>query len=124
MDITPLIPEGINIINGYGNGSFVINKQEHKGSVMLKSDWLKDWTAQSFAEVNFDSLQEIIKVKDSIELLIIGCGEKQLFLNPELKRLLNKENIVAEVMVTGAACRTYNVLITEGRAVAAALIAV
>jgi uncharacterized protein len=60
----------------------------------------------------------------SVELLLIGTGARMAQIDRTLRQALRADGVVIEVMDTGAACRTYNVLMAEGRRVAAALIAV
>jgi uncharacterized protein len=123
MDITPIIPQGKNIIRGYGNMAFKINDDEYKGNIVLLPNQVEIWDAKAGGEIVAKSL-EIITKNDEIEILLIGCGEVHIPLPQDLSRYFSSFNIGVEIMTTGAACRTYNVLLAEGRNVAAALIAV
>ena len=64
----------------------------------------------------------MLAIKPRIELLLIGCGARFAMVGPDVRRALKKEQISIESMDTGAACRTYNVLLGEDRRVGAALI--
>lgn len=124
MDITPLIPKGKQIIKSYGDGGFTINEERYEGSILLLPDRVTTWPITEFTHIKQATIQEIIDLTEEIELLLLGCGTTQEFLDPGIKRLLSQRKIPSETMDTGAVCRTYNVLLAEGRRVAAALIAV
>lgn len=125
MDITPLISEEKKVIKGYGAGIFKINSDEvFTQSICVLPDSVHHWQAQQPQDITLESLQIIINHKDDVELLLIGCGETHQPLPPPLHRQLKEHGIATEMMTTGAACRTYNVLLGEGRKVAAALLVV
>jgi uncharacterized protein len=75
-------------------------------------------------EVSEAGLAEVITGSDMVDLLLIGCGASMRPVPHELRAALRSVGIAVEPMNTGAACRTFNVLLAEGRRVAAALIAV
>jgi uncharacterized protein len=123
MDITPIIPQGKNIIKSYGNMAFKINDAEYSGNIILLPDRVDVWDIKSAENIATESLQ-IITQNDTVEILLIGCGEAHMPLPPDLYQYFSDFNIGVEIMTTGAACRTYNVLLGEGRNVVAALVAV
>lgn len=123
MDITPQIEDGYNIIDGYGNGAFKINGVERLGSLIILPKQITNWSVTDFVQINSKSFDFLLN-RDDVDLLLIGSGEKHLPLNSSLQQYFAKNNIAVEVMTTGAACRTYNVLLSEGRNVVAAIIAV
>lgn len=123
-DITPLIPKGRKVIESYGDGGFTISEEKYNGSVIVFAGEVVEWNVKTFKELSLASLSTIQKRKDDIEILLIGCGNVAEFLDEEILEGLKKSSIVADVMDTGAACRTYNVLLSEERKVAATLIAV
>jgi len=82
---------------------------------------VSDWNIDSIADFNEETLQLIFDMQP--ELLLIGCGKSQIFLPPATQALFIRRNIGYEVMITAAACRTFNVLVNEGRNVVAALLA-
>lgn len=124
MDITPVIPKARQTLTGYGDGGFKINGERMEGSVLLTADASASWNATSFSDIDFNALLFWCEQNREIEILLIGCG-KTLMQPPAVFRAnLRKINIALDVMDTGAACRTYNVLLAEERKVAAALIAV
>jgi uncharacterized protein len=124
MDITPIIPSGKNIIKAYGNMGFKINDTEYHSSLIVLPNKISAWNITSPAQIAIDPLQFALENAANIEILLIGCGEVHMALPPEISQHFNQMNIGVEIMTTGAACRTYNVLLSEGRDVAAALMAV
>ena len=123
-DITPLIPEGRKVIEAYGDGGFKVTLERIKGSMIIFPEQAIAWKVSCFEEITLESFQSIVDAHDMVDVLLIGCGQQQQFLAPDLERALRQKGIVPEVMDTGAACRTYNVLLSEERRAAAALIAV
>lgn len=123
-DITPSVPQGRQLIQGYGNGGFRIGGNAHEGSVIVLPERTLPWTVTAYAEITFDSLAPVYADGAGIEVLLIGCGPRMEMPDTALRDALKTHNIVADVMDTGAACRTFNVLLAEDRAVAAALISV
>ena len=123
-DITPTVPQGRQLIHGYGGGVFRIAGQVHSGSVIVLPDRTISWSVGAYEEISVFSLADIFAADTSIEVLLIGCGPRMGMPRPEIRDALKECSIVPEWMDTGAACRTFNVLLAEDRAVAAALIAV
>lgn len=78
------------------------------------------WAISYFKELNHSHFEDLIKQQP--DLIIIGTGIQQLFISPNIIQTLMKKNIGVECMNNHAACRTYNILMTEGRHVALALI--
>lgn len=120
MDITPLIREGANVITGYGNNSFSINQQKYEGSIFLLPSSVTSISSLHLDTIDLSIIELLERYKPQIDLLLIGCGLIHRSTPPSLKAL----GLPCETMTTGAACRTYNVLLTEERKVAALLVAV
>lgn len=123
MDVTPDIPEGRQIIQGYGDLRFRITNEVYEGSVLVFPDRTLAWPVQSFEQVTAESL-EPVRAAAEVEVLLLGCGTRMQLVPQALRAPLREAGVVIEPMDTGAACRTYNVLMAEERRVAAALIAV
>ena len=102
--------KGIRVGDDYINKALILSEQE----------LITDWGVAKVADINEESLQAVFDLLP--ELVIIGTGEKQVFLAPPVQTLFFTRNIGFEVMTTDAACRTFNVLVTEGRKVVAALL--
>lgn len=124
MDVTPLIPEGRQVIEAYGDGGFRITGARHQGPVLVFPEETLSWTVDSFDKLDLASLEPIMRRLPPLEILLIGCGRRMEFVHPELRARVRAAGPVIDVMDTGAACRTYNVLMSEARRVAAALIPV
>lgn len=124
MDITPLIPQGRQIITGYGNGQFKISGEVYTTPVLVFPDRTVQWDIVPGTLVTPAHLEVVLEEEGYIDLLIIGTGKKQDVLPQGIRTALKDVGIALEIMDTGAACRTYNILMAEGRRVAAALIAV
>ena len=124
MDITPTTPEHRQVIESYGGGGFRVAGQVYQGSVLVIPQRTLAWPVARFDDITLESLAPVIAAAVELEILLLGCGP-QLCLPPQdLCAALRGHGLVVEPMDTGAACRTYNVLVSEGRPVAAALIAV
>lgn len=124
MEITPLIPEGRQIIESYGDGRFRVSGVPLEGSLMVLPTATFPWSAADVAGITLDSLGPLLSSDPPLEILLVGTGKRLVPLHPMLKAQLRGRGIGADPMDTGAACRTYNVLMAEGRRVAAALLAV
>ncbi len=122
MDITPQVDAGGQLINSYGDGGFRISGRRYEGSVLVLFDRvvpinllrINDLTPQFVDEFEGESLPQI---------LLVGCGDSMGLVPNDVTAALRDRGVVVEPMDTGAACRTYNVLLTEGRRAAALLIA-
>ena len=123
-DITPIPPQGRQLIQGYGGGRFRVAGVAHEGSILVFADTTMPWPVAAFDEITADALAPVAARTAEIDVLIIGCGPRFRAPDPALTRHLAGSNIALEMMDTGAACRTYNLLLSDGRRVAAALIAV
>lgn len=121
MDITPLVPEGTLLLTGYGAGGFKINGEQQLGSVILTGGKNLKWDVSEFSHIDVEVL--VKQLDPSTEILLLGTGEKH-HLSPALVQACRERKIALDIMTTGAACRTYNVLQAEGRKISAALIAV
>lgn len=122
MDITPAVPRGKQVITSYGDGKFKINGETYNTPVLVFPDRTVQWVVDPKAAISLDSLSVVLEEEGEIDLLLIGCGKAQQMLPPMIRNALKDVGISLEIMDTGAAIRTYNVVLAEGRRVAAALI--
>ena len=111
-------------IAGYGGGGFRMGDQKIEGSLLITPKGYYPWDVKTAAEITVASLSQILNFHHSIELLIIGTGDNMTFISKDIRAVFAKQDIAIEAMDTGAAARTYNVLLQEGRMVSAAFIAV
>ena len=118
MDVTPLIKANQNIIQSYADGAFKVSGQRFEHAVIVTPTEVLQWDAmfETLDGGAFDALDAA-----EIDVVLLGCGKSIRFLTPDLKKAYKKQGFSVDVMDTGAACRTYNVLMAEGRRVAAAL---
>lgn len=113
--------EGNQLVTGYGAGWVEINGTRYsKSLIVLPNLLIPHWPADDFDSLTEDSFRGLLELKP--EVVLLGTGEKHRFLHPRISRELTAANISLESMDTAAACRTYNILMAEGRHVAAALI--
>jgi uncharacterized protein len=124
MDITPILGKAKLTITGYGDGGFKVNHEFIKGSLLLFPERSESWNVGAASTLATHDFQRVTETVPLVELLLIGTGKSTMPLHHEIKTFLKSKNIAVEIMDTGAACRTYNVLLSEERRVAAALIAV
>ena len=101
-----------------------ITGQRYQGSVLVLPDRTLAWPLSDIAALSLDDLAPLKDAHPPVELLIVGTGASPAWLDPALVAALRDWGMVVDAMATGAACRTYNVLLLEDRRVAAALIAI
>lgn len=124
MDITDDSPAGRQLVESYGEGRFRIAGALYEGSVLVFPERTLAWAATEVATVTPESLAAVRAAEPPVEVLLLGCGAGAVLLPAELRQAFKAHGVVIEAMATGAACRTYNLLVAENRRVAAALIAV
>jgi uncharacterized protein len=114
-------PATLHVVRAYAPGLLRIGERDFSRSVIVSARALiEDWRPQHMAELTASDLEPVLALRPAV--LLLGSGPRQVFPTAELFAQLYAARIGFEVMDTGAACRTYNVLVGEGRAVAAALI--
>jgi uncharacterized protein len=114
-------PEGSNAITRHGAEGVIVNGQEYRHSVLVP--WRGEvarWTVDGFDALDEASFEAVLALGP--ELVIFGSGSRIRFPRPALLKALMARRIGFETMDTPAACRTYNVLLGESRAVVAALL--
>ncbi|MEP3047307.1 MAG: Mth938-like domain-containing protein [Roseibium sp.] len=111
-------------LDAYGNGGFRFADMSHHGSLLCVPSGIYGWNLNSPAEFTIEAFERVFEETVDIEVLLVGTGAGLVPLLPELKEAFRASGILADTMSTGAAIRTYNVLLAEDRAVATALLAV
>lgn len=122
-DKTGFVP-GKYSIDSYGSGGFRFAGMSHKGSVLATPTGVQAWMIEKPDQISVSSFTSIFAEAASIDLLIVGTGEKSLGQDARFAEALRAAGIKVDVMDTPAAARTYNIMLDEGRRIAAALIAV
>ncbi len=113
--------ENNNLITGYGENFIEINKKRYaQNLIVLANELILDWKATSFNDLAAADFIQIAHIKP--EVVLLGTGSTHRFLHPKIAQHLTENGIPIECMTTAAACRTYNILMSEGRYVAAALL--
>ncbi|MDR5779342.1 Mth938-like domain-containing protein [Caballeronia sp. LZ065] len=111
----------LNTITSYGDGFVAINLERHEGSVIVMPETpVTAWPVASFDALTAEHFQALVDAAP--EVVIFGSGTRLRFPHPHLTASLARHRIGVETMDFGAACRTYNILMSEGRRVAAALL--
>ncbi len=121
MDITPVAAAGRQIIERYAPSGFRVSGVIYHGPVLVFPDLTVAWEAASVSDVTWETLAPVLE-RGGVEILLLGLGRSTSALPAALRTAFRAAGIAIEAMDTGAACRTYNVLVAEDRRVAAALI--
>jgi len=121
MDVTPLIPADRQVIDSYGAAGFHVSGIAYAGAILVFPEETQLWSVSEFVEITAESLGSVV-ARGNIQILLLGCGRRMQPVPPALRAELRRAGITVDAMDTGAACRTYNVLLAEDRRVAAALL--
>lgn len=124
MDITPLVPEGKQVIHRYGNHSFTVSGASYDGNIIIFPNRVISWDVDDSNGFISKHFVPFTSTNEDIEILLVGTGVTMQLIPPALRSELKEHNIAVDSMDTGAACRTYNVLLAEERRVAVALLSV
>jgi uncharacterized protein len=111
-------------IEAYGNGGFRFAGMSHKGSLLCLPSGVFAWPVSSIGDLTPPDFSRVFAEADRVSFVLLGAGAALVRPHLSVRRAFEDAGIGLDVMDTGAACRTYNVLLAEGRPVAAALIAV
>lgn len=111
-------------IEGYGRGGFRFAGMSHRGSLLLLPNGIWGWPVATACEISEETLSRVFEQAEHIRLFLLGTGERSEALDPALRRRFREANVALEVTRTAYAANTYNILLEEGRSVAAGLVAV
>jgi uncharacterized protein len=115
---------GAHPIDAYGAGGFNFAGMSHRGSILVLPSGIRAWDVSDPSQIDAASLAVLLdEPEGAVEHLLVGTGASFVPLAPALRKALRARGIAGEPMATGAAARTYNILLGEKRRVAAALIA-
>ena len=121
MKLNVVQPGDQNLITGYGDGYVAVNAQRYTSSVIVTPNRaVAEWDVRDFAALEPLHFQALLDLKP--EIVLLGTGERQQFPRPELMRMFFDARVGFEAMDSRAACRTYNILMSEGRDVLAAIL--
>ncbi|TCQ04742.1 uncharacterized protein C8J34_10863 [Rhizobium sp. PP-F2F-G36] len=111
-------------IDAYGNGGFRFAGMSHRGSLLLLPSGIYGWERQEGEPLTAADFDRVIAEAGDIEVILVGTGANIRPLSGDVKMAFRRRFISSDPMSTGAAVRTYNIMLAEERNVAAALIAV
>ena len=111
-------------IDAYGNGGFRFAGMSHRGSLLCLPDGIWGWPVVHFVDIDDAALAQVFEQADHLDILLIGCGRDGDILPERLRLRFREYAISADTMPTGAAVRSYNILLGERRRVGAVLVAV
>ena len=122
------IPDGFvpgrHLIDAYGNGGFRFAEMSHRGSILALPSGVYAWPVEAVADLTLESLAQVFREGPALELLLLGTGVDVAAIPDIVRQRFRDRRIGLDVMQTGAAARTYNILLAENRKVGAAFIAV
>lgn len=111
-------------IEAYGNGGFRFGGMSHRGSILSLPSGIWEWPVASMEGLDPAAFAEVLGLGDTISLFFLGTGRLLMPPPRDVRAAFEAAGLWLEFMDTGAAARTYNVLLAEGRSLGAALIAV
>lgn len=121
--IRPTAPERSKIIQGYGGGAFRIDDEVHRGPIMIVPGAVLPWSAGAADSLTPEAFRAFADYTDALDFIVLGTGSDFVFLPSAVREGVKRDTgLPVEFMDTGAACRTYNMLVTEGRRVGSALV--
>ena len=113
--------DGENLITAYSEQSISVNHQRFEHSLIVApTQLISDWKTSAFKQLQESDFEKIASLNP--EVVLLGTGKQHQFIHPRLIKALTEANIAVECMSTDAACRTYNILMSEGRKVVGAFI--
>ncbi|WP_170472819.1 Mth938-like domain-containing protein [Ruegeria arenilitoris] len=115
MRLNEIIYNNATPVDGYGHGFFRIGGQVHEGSILTSAEGTIGWGGYS-------DMDPLLALSEIVDVLLIGTGAELTHIPADLRHALETAGIGVEIMNSPAACRTYNVLLSEGRRIALALI--
>lgn len=120
MKLVPDRSSGVLLITARETDALFVNGERHASSLILMPDQLRPWACRDFSAIRVADVQALADLAPA--LVLLGTGERQRFLPAPILRPLIDAGIGFELMDSAAACRTYNLLASEGRRVLAALL--
>lgn len=124
MDVLPALPAGRQVVQRYGQGGFTVSGVRHEGSIVVMADRVLPLALTLPADLAEDSLAPLLEFAGELDLVLLGTGTAFVLADGVARAAWRAAGLRVEPMATPAACRTYNVLVTEGRRVAAALLVI
>ncbi|MFP4126666.1 MAG: Mth938-like domain-containing protein [Alphaproteobacteria bacterium] len=123
MEFTPLRAGERLTVEGYGAGTFKVAGGEVAGSMLIRAERFDPWPVDDVRAIGEPGTAPLKALAGEIDVLLVGTGATLVPLAPSVRSELRTAGLGVEIMNTPAACRTYNLLVAEGRRVAAAVVA-
>lgn len=120
----PEAAAGKKLVDGYGGGAISIRGETFRTPIILLADRVLAWPAGDIAALTLEDFKPLLDLPARPAILLLGLGRRAPFVRPDLRQGLREAGMVADLMDTGAACRTYNLLLAEERSVGACLVPV
>jgi uncharacterized protein len=120
MKLHPMQNEGRQLFSGYGPGYVAVNSVRYERNVLVTPEAVREWPVAGFETLTPGDFGFIQDTRP--EIVVLGTGAAQRFPPPALARALAASGSGVEIMDTKAACRTYNILVAEGRKIVAAIL--
>ena len=117
MRMNEITYDGSRPIDGYGPGFFRIGGEVVEGAVLVLPTGVQKWAG-------FEDMDTLLALKGEVDVIFVGTGAEIAHIPAAMRNLLEAAGIGVESMASPPACRTYNVLLSEGRRIAAALLPV
>ena len=121
MDLTRIAPTDRQHIQKYSPSGFTVSGVVFAGPVLVFSQESLPWQAESSESLKSEYFSPVLERAGECDICLLGCGSRMTPVAAVVRQILKEAGIGIEPMDTGAACRTFNVLLAEGRAVMAAL---
>lgn len=113
MDVTPLISSKNSVVQSYGPQGFKVSGTHYDHNILISPQNVRPWHDKEFKDLTAEDFEELAAEKPDV--ILIGTGATMLHLPPALRAALQDKGVNVETMDTGAACRTFNVLMSDGR---------
>ncbi|MBE04326.1 MAG: hypothetical protein CMD67_04225 [Gammaproteobacteria bacterium] len=121
MKLSPLLSKDKQVIKAYDSSGFDVNGKHYNASIFVTSNQTEIWNVEGDPQkLKYSDFEEYISNKN-LDVLLVGTGIKFVMIPQQLRQSMRNVGIGVECMDTAAGCRTYNILLSEGRSVAAAL---
>lgn len=118
QDIMPSVGANAQLIQSYGASGFRIGNAQYEHAVLVLPTETIRWNG----ELTVEALEPVLAATPAVEVLLIGTGKRHEMIPPALRMALKARGLGVDTMDTGAACRTFNILLGESRRVAVALL--
>ena len=122
LEASPVLSFDKQYIQSYGDAGFKVSDKAYTTPIIVFPESIEKWVLYKENEFSIKNFNTFLELENKPEILLIGCGKVAKLVPEEIRDIMRNQGIVVEPMGTGAACRTFNVLVLEERNVAAALL--